>query len=621
MIDDAFQAGTDAALQDLTQRPQPKPVDQRRFSAWRAMTALPRGVTAATAEALGSVTDVVKAFGTVGALTADSDPVMLMTANRKMLEDERVRAKAEIDSGNLLTSQGGDSLRAASEFWQPDPVTAHAAESLVFDFTRVGGKVIGGALTAGPIGVGFAAAEEGLTQADRLRQQGVDLATRTGVGAIQGAGVGIGAVLPVAGSTLGQTAALVAVGGPGTFIAQQAATRALLNNAGYGELASTYDPFDPVGLAVSTLIPAGFGAYGLRSAKIRAAAEVKAADAAKMAAPEPPSDLTPTAAAARGYVDQEMVDAAHVAYAVEQRRAGSLAEDGDIRGMARDDNAMNQALEQMARGERVEVSALAPETAPRRVIVKMNETVARLEEARAELVAQAEGLAERGEIREARADLNRLERERPDTSDAAIDEVARQIQERGDRKLFKTAQREAREFVADRVADWQGRVDRLNEIINRNAMAQRAVQDLPGLDRELDAARAAAPEPEVDVPAAAAQVVQKLSEGDVQAALRIAQDAVNRPPGELQPAQVSKATSEASASATGLSPEQGRIASLDASNPAALDAEVITGWDDKGQPTERMTARQYLEQVEKFAAEEVADSQLLQVAAECALRG
>ncbi|MFX6949717.1 hypothetical protein ABTH81_21820, partial [Acinetobacter baumannii] len=51
---------------------------------------------------------------------------------------------------------------------------------------------------------------------------------------------------------------------------QQAATRSILQNAGYDKIAEQYDPFDPVGLAVATLIPAGFGAYasrGLRGAR------------------------------------------------------------------------------------------------------------------------------------------------------------------------------------------------------------------------------------------------------------------------------------------------------------------------------------------------------------------
>ena len=40
------------------------------------------------------------------------------------------------------------------------------------------------------------------------------------------------------------------------FIAQQAASKAILANAGYDQIAEQYNPFDPGGLAVSTLVPA-----------------------------------------------------------------------------------------------------------------------------------------------------------------------------------------------------------------------------------------------------------------------------------------------------------------------------------------------------------------------------
>jgi hypothetical protein len=535
MLDDAYQAGTTAALQDLALRPAaPQPVEQRRFSAWRMGTAAPRGIAAATNEVLGTVADVVKAFGTASALTLDSDPIARATLARESIEEGRRQAKAEIDRGDLMTSGAGDALRAGAEFWAPDPVTAHAAESLVFDFTRVGGKVVGGAVAAGPFGLAAAAGEEGVTQADKLRQKGVGLATRAAVGGVTAAAVGIGAAVPLAGTTLAKTAGLVAAGGPGTFVAQQLATRELLNNAGFGEIANTYDPFDPVGLAVSTLIPAGFGAYGLRAARARSAADAAAADASMLASPEPPSAMTPAAAAARGYVDETMVDAARVSYAVEQRRAGSLADPDDLRAAAQDEQALSQAALQMARGERVEVTALAPEVAPRAVLARMSEIAGRMDEAMADLDA-------------------RVQNALPET------------------------------VAAPRAADAR--------------------------------AEPATAEPDLDAPAAAAAALDKLMAGDLNAALRIAQEAMAKP-GEMQfQPQPIRPPAEAT-----VSPEQARLAELEAANPTALDAEVVTGWDDKGVATERMTARDYLAEVQRAASEEVADARLLEVAVQCALR-
>ena len=131
----------------------------------------------------------------------------------------------------------------------------------------VGGGVLPGAVLTG--------ADEGMTVADDLKQQGVDLGTRTAVGAVVGVATGLGVALPVAGKTLAQTAGLVVAGGPVSFMAQQQAVRSILQAQDYSKLAEQYDPLDPVGLAVSTLIPAGFGAWGVRSARARAASEAK----------------------------------------------------------------------------------------------------------------------------------------------------------------------------------------------------------------------------------------------------------------------------------------------------------------------------------------------------------
>jgi len=534
MLDDAYQAGTTAALQDLAMRPPaPQPVDQRRFSAWRLGTAAPRGIAAAANEVFGTVADVVKAFGTASALTLDADPIARATLTRESIEAGRLKAKAEIDSGNLMNSAAGDALRAGANYWAPDPVTAHVAESLVFDFARVGSKIVGGAATAGPFGIAAAAGEEGVTQSDKLRQQGVGLATRTAVGGVTAAGVGIGAALPMAGSTLAKTAALVAIGGPGAFIAQQAATREILGQAGFGEIANTYDPFDPVGLAVATLIPAGFGAYGLRASRLRAAADVKAADAAMLASPEPPSAMTATAQAAMGYVDEATVDAARVAYAVEQRRAGSLAEPENLKAAAQDEQALAQATLQMAGGDRVEVSGMAPEVAPRTVLARMSEMTARLDEARAEIVQRSDGMAEPGRVSPAREELDQMGQTKPEAP-----------------------------------------------------------------------------------PTAAAQVLDKLMAGDISAAARIAQEAMAKP-GEAT-AQPVRVTAPGDGQAVPV--QQARLSEMEAANPTALDFEVITGWDDKGVATERMTARDYLAEVQRMAAEETSDARLLEVAVQCALR-
>ena len=98
-------------------------------------------------------------------------------------------------------------------------------------------------------------------------------------------------------------------------MAQQALTRQILRDAGHDQIAAGYDPFDPVGLAVASLIPAGFTAYGLRG-QVKAARAKAAAD---FNAGPVPSEPTPVAAAvADAYkpalprIPPEVVDAAMV---------------------------------------------------------------------------------------------------------------------------------------------------------------------------------------------------------------------------------------------------------------------------------------------------------------------
>jgi hypothetical protein len=259
------------------------------------------------------------------------------------------------------SSDIGDSLRNIARDQRPDPQTANTAEQIVFGVADFAVRAAGYVAAAGPVvGSVLTAGDEAMSASDELKRQGVDLATRTKAGAVQGLGAGIGVALPMAGKTLAETAALVAAGGPATFMAQQAATRAILQAADYDKIAMQYDPLDPVGLAVSTLVPAGFGVHGLRVNKARAAAEADA----RLIARETPGDLTPTARAVSEAwrPSEEQVDAARVSLLVENRRASSLAD--DIPGLARHEEALSRAEEQMARGEPVEVADVAPVKPP-----------------------------------------------------------------------------------------------------------------------------------------------------------------------------------------------------------------------------------------------------------------
>ena len=321
-----------AAAPDYIAPPKPEP----KFNAWGVATAVPRGMAEAGMQVLGSVADI----GAGLAYYRDTPT-----------KDMQAGIPAEAFSSDL-----GESLRARGREFRPDPLTASTAEELLFGFARGESKIVGGAMAAGPLGVAVAGAEEAMTQSDELRRQGVGLEARNKAGMVQGAGLGL-AALPLVGQTLKATAALYVAGGPGGFMAQQALTREILRNAGQDQIAAQFDPFDPVGLAVASLIPAGFAAWGIRGQRMAAAA--KAAEDFRTG--PVPSDVAPVAAAVRQAYSPEVVDAARVVFATEQRAASNL---GDATAHAdAHEAALAKAEDQMARGEPVQVSDVAPRLA------------------------------------------------------------------------------------------------------------------------------------------------------------------------------------------------------------------------------------------------------------------
>lgn len=282
-VEDLFQTSIDKVLDDRVARPLPARPEQRSFNLWNFMSAAPKGVGAGANESAGFFSDILGVYGEMQAGYARQlDPTLLLDPKAAdQARAEGASARSRIDSGEAFSSEAGTGFRATARSFAPDPQSAGQAEQLLFGLTRFATKAVGYSLAAGPVpGAVLTGADEGMTEAERLKAEGVDIDTRTKVGAVAGAVAGISVAMPIAGKTLRQTAGLVVAGGPGGFVAQQAASKAILENAGYDKLADQYDPFDPVGLAVSTLVPAAFGAYAMRGARARATSPAPADPAA-----------------------------------------------------------------------------------------------------------------------------------------------------------------------------------------------------------------------------------------------------------------------------------------------------------------------------------------------------
>lgn len=285
MLDSMLQDSIDQTLDDRQARPVAAPVQQSGFSLWRTTTALPRGVAAGAKESVAFGADVLGAFGDVQAgYGLQADPSLLFSGEEQRARREAgAEARDRVQGGDAFSTGVGTGLRASARDMVPDPATSNVVEQVLFGLGQFGSKAIGYSVMAGPVaGAVLTGADQAMAAADRLAAEGVDADTRLRAAAVEGVASAAGVALPVAGRTLARTAALVVAGGPGAFVAQQAATRAILENAGYDKIADQYDPFDPVGLAVSTLVPAGFGAVALRGARRAAPAPADPAAARQL---------------------------------------------------------------------------------------------------------------------------------------------------------------------------------------------------------------------------------------------------------------------------------------------------------------------------------------------------
>lgn len=316
----------DQALALAALPPEPPKPAAPKTSAWSApFRALPAGV----AEVGAMLAESVKGFGQALDATGTAGAGGMFGGQTDAERAQSERTRQQIRTRGL---QGGSelsrSLRNVAEGYGPDPLTASKAEQVVFGLTKGVSKAIGYGMTAGPAAPLMFGLDEGLTETDRLQRQGVDNVTAGRVGMVAGGVNAAGMALPVAGATVRQTATLATLGGPASFVAQQVASREILSRADYHDIAATFDPLDPWGLALSSL-PYGFGAWAMRSrmrgAPVRAPVRDQApADGAAGVAdtrptPEPvrpveavPMERTPVAQAVHEAMPREVVDAAMV---------------------------------------------------------------------------------------------------------------------------------------------------------------------------------------------------------------------------------------------------------------------------------------------------------------------
>jgi soluble lytic murein transglycosylase-like protein len=288
-IDDLYADSTNQYLSGSNQVNVPVPQTSPSTSITSIARAVGRGFGQGALQFGGALADTTAGLSQFY-VDPDSAAGAAMSPEAQAAQDKQINdALAKQRAGHLFESRAGAAAYDLADTLKPDPTNTTATDQIVQGAVSGLTQILPSALLFGTAGGAVAGGVSiGMSRAEDLKRQGVDVGTRTAVGAVDGALGGAGAVLPVAGSTLARTAALVAVGGPGMGIAQGAAEKAILRNANYDHLADQIDPLDPTNLAASTLVAGVFaGAHVVSTAR----GAKSTAEAAAAAPKTPPIDV------------------------------------------------------------------------------------------------------------------------------------------------------------------------------------------------------------------------------------------------------------------------------------------------------------------------------------------
>lgn len=221
----------------------PPPPEPTSFDTWSFMGAGAKGVPKGLLELGAGATDALAAVTEIG---LDS-----------LSPEKQQMAKERSDAIRIF----GRATRKKSKEFASDPETSQAADVVINNLSSTVTQAVASVAVAG-VGVGslvFGASTGRSVYLD-LIEKGVDKETAMKVAGVTGVVNAAGVVVPLGSATKAGTAALVAASGPGAYMAQEKLSKEILQRAGYEKEAQTHDPFDPLGLAISTVLPGIFGA-------------------------------------------------------------------------------------------------------------------------------------------------------------------------------------------------------------------------------------------------------------------------------------------------------------------------------------------------------------------------
>lgn len=189
-------------------------------------------------------------------------------------------ALSELPIGTEQEREGllraAEATRAYSKaHYEADPELMGAASQIIHGLFKTIPKAAGYMVALGP-GAGAVAfgADMGISESQRLKDEGVDQKTRTSAGVMSFAANAIGLRLPGAfGSTRLMSTLYGAGANIGTDVAERKGIQLILENQNYGELAKQYE-ISGTDLAVSGIFDGAFGALGYRSPQAKFESEV-----------------------------------------------------------------------------------------------------------------------------------------------------------------------------------------------------------------------------------------------------------------------------------------------------------------------------------------------------------
>ena len=161
--------------------------------------AVGRGVAQGGTALFGAASDLAAGLSEI---YVDPDTLTLNPQAQADADKQVNAALAKQRAGHLFESPLGTRAYDLSDTFKPDPTRTTAIDQTVQGVVSGLTQIVPAAVLGGPLaGAAVGGTSIGMSRAEDLKRQGVDVGTRTAVGAVEGALTAAGAVLPVAGST------------------------------------------------------------------------------------------------------------------------------------------------------------------------------------------------------------------------------------------------------------------------------------------------------------------------------------------------------------------------------------------------------------------------------------